>query len=288
MAQRIDGKKISEGLREQIRAGVQHLQRDFGLTPGLAVVLVGSDEASKIYVRNKETACVSVGMESFAHRLPADTPREILEHLISQLNLDPKVHGILVQLPLPATLQDFDVTRAILPAKDVDGFHPENLGNLLTGRPGFRSCTPYGMMKMLESIHYDLEGKHAVVVGRSNIVGKPMGLMLLEKNATVTYCHSKTQDLSQWVSQADVVVAAVGRSEFIRGEWIKPGAVVLDVGINRGADGKLRGDVEFEAAAERAAWITPVPGGVGPMTITMLLWNTLQSARRHLGLEGML
>ncbi len=288
MAQIIDGKKISEQLRERIRAGVQDLQRDFGLTPGLAVVLVGQDEASKIYVRNKESACASVGMESFAHRLPEDTPKEILEHLISQLNLDPKVHGILVQLPLPATLQNFDVTRAILPEKDVDGFHPENLGNLLTGRPGFRSCTPYGMMKMLEAIGYRLEGKHAVVVGRSNIVGKPMGLMLLEKNATVTYCHSRTQDLAHWVSQADVVVAAVGKAEFIRGDWIKSGAVVLDVGINRGADGKLRGDVEFASAAERAAWITPVPGGVGPMTITMLLWNTLQSARRHLGLEGML
>lgn len=276
----IDGKIISEKIRQEIAAGVKSLKESSGVTPGLAVVLVGEDPASQIYVRNKHRACEVVGMESFNHRLPADTSPEILAHLLDQLNQDPKVHGVLVQMPLPGVLKDFDVMEYLAPEKDVDGLHPVNIGNLATGRPGFRSCTPFGMMKMLEEIDYDLTGKHAVVVGRSNIVGKPIALMLLEKHATVTLCHSRTKNLGEIVGQADVVVAAVGKAEMVKGDWIKPGAVVLDVGINRMEDGKLKGDVEFEKASERASWITPVPGGVGPMTITMLLWNTLEAAKR--------
>lgn len=281
MAQILDGKKISEKIRAEIATGVANLEKKSGIRPGLAVVLVGENEASKIYVRNKGRACEKVGIQSFQHYLPEDTSQEVLEHLVAQLNLDPQVHGVLVQLPLPKHLENFDVTKAVIPQKDVDGFHPENLGNLVTGRPGFRSCTPFGIMKMLEEIDYDLKGKDAVVIGRSNIVGKPMGLMLLEKNATVTYCHSKTRDLAEKVKAADVVVAAVGRAEFVKGDWIKLGAVVIDVGINRRKDGRLVGDVEFGAASAQASWITPVPGGVGPMTITMLLWNTLESAIAH-------
>jgi methylenetetrahydrofolate dehydrogenase (NADP+)/methenyltetrahydrofolate cyclohydrolase len=280
MAQLIDGNKLSGKLREQIKAGVDQLQKQRGIQPGLAVVLVGDNEASKIYIRNKEKACAKVGIQSFQHFLPGDTKREMLAHLIEQLNQDPHVHGILVQLPLPKHLEDFDVTQAIDPKKDVDGFHPQNVGNLVTGRPGFLSCTPFGIMKMFEEIGYPLEGKEAVVIGRSNIVGKPMGMMLLAENATVTYCHSKTKNIADKVKASDVVVAALGRSEFVKGDWIKPGAVVIDVGINRSPDGKLLGDVEFSKARERAAYITPVPGGVGPMTITMLLWNTLESAKK--------
>jgi len=285
MAQLIDGKKISEKIRAEIALGVEQLKKEQGVTPGLAVVLVGENEASKIYVRNKGKACENVGIVSIKNNLPEETAVETLKSLVAQLNEDPQVHGILVQLPLPKKMSDFDVTQAIHPSKDVDGFHPQNIGNLVTGRPGFRSCTPYGIMKMLEEIDYDLTGKHAVVIGRSNIVGKPMGMMLLEKNATVTYCHSRTQKLDQVVQSADLVVAAVGKAEFVKGAWIKPGAVVIDVGINRSPEGKLLGDVEFGQASERASFITPVPGGVGPMTITMLLWNTLQSARRSLGLQ---
>lgn len=280
MGEIIDGKALSQKIRADIQAGVADLQKSTGITPGLAVVLVGENEASKIYVRNKSKACEKLGIQSFQHLLPEDTSQEILAHLVEQLNQDPKVHGILVQLPLPKHLAGFDVTQAIDPKKDVDGFHPQNVGNLLTGREGFRSCTPFGIMKMFEDIGYDLEGKDAVVIGRSNIVGKPMGLMLLEKNATVTYCHSRTKNIADRVRSADVVVAAVGRPEFVKGDWIKEGAVVIDVGINRTAEGKLLGDVEFEPAKARASFITPVPGGVGPMTITMLLYNTLQSARK--------
>lgn len=283
MAQIISGKKISEKLRQEIKTGVEELKKEKNIVPGLAVVLVGENEASKIYVRNKTRACESVGILSFQHNLSETTPEGELKNLLSQLNRDPKVHGILVQLPLPKPLKHFDVTVAVDPAKDVDGFHPTNVGNLITGRPGFRSCTPFGIMKMLEDIRCPLEGKEAVVIGRSNIVGKPMGFMLLEQNATVTLCHSRTTRLADHVKRADILVAAVGVPEFVRGEWIKPGAVVIDVGMNRTPEGKLLGDVEFEAASQRAAFITPVPGGVGPMTITMLLWNTLQSARQAAG-----
>ncbi|MCC6272305.1 MAG: bifunctional methylenetetrahydrofolate dehydrogenase/methenyltetrahydrofolate cyclohydrolase FolD [Deltaproteobacteria bacterium] len=276
----IDGKAVSEKLRDEIKQGVSELFAARGLRPGLAVVLVGEDPASQIYVRNKTKACEDVGIAGFQHSLSADTKAEDLIALVRRLNEDPKVHGILVQLPLPAALKGLDVATYIDPRKDVDGLHPLNIGNLVTGREGFRSCTPFGAMKLLESIGFELQGKHAVVVGRSNIVGKPMGMMLLEKNATVTYCHSRTPDLAAEVGRADVVVAAVGVPELVKGNWIKPGAVVIDVGINRKADKKLVGDVEFASALERAAYVTPVPGGVGPMTIAMLLWNTLLAARR--------
>ncbi len=279
----IDGKKISDEIRDEIRQRVEGLQSKTGVTPGLAVVLVGENEASQIYVRNKGKACENVGIQSFQHTLPEDTPQEVLAHLVAQLNQDPNVHGILVQLPLPKALASFDVVAAITPEKDVDGFHPVNVGNLVTGREGFRSCTPFGIMKMLEYIKFELKGKDAVIIGRSNIVGKPMGMMLLEKNATVTYCHSKTHDLAKKIKAADLVVAAVGVPELVKGEWIKEGAVVIDVGMNRDTAGKLVGDVEFGAASSRAAYITPVPGGVGPMTITMLLYNTVRSAYRFAG-----
>jgi methylenetetrahydrofolate dehydrogenase (NADP+) / methenyltetrahydrofolate cyclohydrolase len=280
MANIIDGKKISEKLRAEIKLGVDGFVRAHHITPGLAVVLVGDNEASQIYVRNKTKACETVGIASFQHNLSKETPPSILLGLIKELNQDPKVHGILVQLPLPEGLKGVDAILMVDPSKDVDGMHPLNLGNLMTGRVGFRSCTPFGVMKMLEEIGFDPAGKQAVVLGRSHIVGKPMGMMLLEKNATVTYCHSKTPRLQDRVSEADLVVAAVGVPEMVKGSWLKPGAVVIDVGINRQPNGKLVGDVEFMAASERASWITPVPGGVGPMTITMLLWNTLEAARR--------
>lgn len=276
----IDGKAVSEKIRAEIKQGVSELFAAKGLRPGLAVVLVGEDPASQIYVRNKTKACEDVGIAGFQHSLPADTKAEDLIALVRRLNEDSKVHGILVQLPLPAALKGLDIATYIDPRKDVDGLHPLNIGNLVTGREGFRSCTPFGAMKLLESIGFELQGKHAVVVGRSNIVGKPMGMMLLEKNATVTYCHSRTPDLAAEVRRADVVVAAVGVPELVKGSWLKPGAVVIDVGINRKPDKKLVGDVEFASALERAAYVTPVPGGVGPMTIAMLLWNTLLAARR--------
>jgi len=276
----IDGKAVSEKIRAEIKQGVSELFAAKGLRPGLAVVLVGEDPASQIYVRNKTKACEDVGIAGFQHSLAADTKAEDLIALVRRLNEDPKVHGILVQLPLPPALKALDIATYIDPRKDVDGLHPLNIGNLVTGREGFRSCTPFGAMKLLESIGFELQGKHAVVVGRSNIVGKPMGMMLLEKNATVTYCHSRTPDLAAEVRRADVVVAAVGVPELVKGSWLKPGAVVIDVGINRKADKKIVGDVEFASALEQAAYVTPVPGGVGPMTITMLLWNTLLAARR--------
>ncbi len=276
----IDGKAVSEKVRAEIKQGVSELFAAKGLRPGLAVVLVGEDPASQIYVRNKTKACEDVGIAGFQHSLPADTRAEELIALVRKLNEDPQVHGILVQLPLPPTLQGLDIATYIDPRKDVDGLHPLNIGNLVTGREGFRSCTPFGAMKLLESIGFELQGKHAVVVGRSNIVGKPMGMMLLEKNATVTYCHSRTPDLAAEVRRGDVVVAAVGVPELVKGSWLKPGAVVIDVGINRKADKKIVGDVEFASALQQAAYVTPVPGGVGPMTIAMLLWNTLSAARR--------
>lgn len=281
MSQIIDGKKISEKIRTQIKTGVDALRRETGIVPGLAVILVGDHPASQVYVRNKTQACEAAGMGNYQHNLPEQTSDAELRNLLNQLNQDPRVHGILVQLPLPKPLQKFDVMEVLAPEKDVDGMHPLNLGKLLSGRPCFRSCTPFGVMKLLEEIGCELEGKKAVVIGRSVIVGKPMGMMLLEKNATVTYCHSRTRELADQVRQADVVVAAVGIPQFVKGDWIKPGAVVIDVGINRLDNGKLVGDVDFEAAKEKASWITPVPGGVGPMTITMLLWNTLQAATRR-------
>ncbi|MEA3465467.1 MAG: bifunctional methylenetetrahydrofolate dehydrogenase/methenyltetrahydrofolate cyclohydrolase FolD [Thermodesulfobacteriota bacterium] len=280
MSKLIDGKALAAQMREQMAQRVQELIGR-GVTPGLAVVLVGEDPASRVYVTMKEKACAATGIYSAEHKLSAETTQQDLLELVDQLNNDERIDGILVQLPLPDHIDEECVLNAISPLKDVDGFHPFSVGCLATGNPTFRSCTPYGVMKMLESISYDLNGKEVVVVGRSNIVGKPIALMCLAENATVTICHSRTKDLPAHVGRADVVIAAVGRPEMIKGSWIKPGAVVIDVGINRVGGKKLVGDVEFAAAAERASYITPVPGGVGPMTITMLLFNTIQSANRR-------
>lgn len=278
MATIIDGKAIAEKIRTDLAAQVKELQSR-GITPGLATVLVGSDPASEVYVRMKGDACNKLGMHSVKITRPAETTEEELLALINELNNDPAIHGILVQLPLPPQINADRVLEAISPAKDVDGFHPYNVGRLVTGKPTFQPCTPYGVMVMLQEAGVDLAGKEVVVVGRSNIVGKPVALMCLQRNATVTICHSKTRDLPGRVRAADVVIAAVGVPEMIKGDWIREGAVVIDVGVNRVGEKKLVGDVEFAAAAERASAITPVPGGVGPMTITMLLHNTLEAAK---------
>jgi methylenetetrahydrofolate dehydrogenase (NADP+)/methenyltetrahydrofolate cyclohydrolase len=251
-----------------------------GITPGLTVVLVGENPASQVYVRNKVKACADNGVHSVLEQYPATMSEADLLGRVDALNNNPAIHGILVQLPLPAHMDAQKVIEAISPAKDVDGFHIASAGALMVGQPGFWPCTPYGCMKMLESIGYDLKGKHAVVIGRSNIVGKPMALMLLQKNATVTICHSATKDLKAMTLQADVVVAAVGKRNVLTADMVKPGAVVIDVGMNRNEEGKLCGDVDFEGVKEVASYITPVPGGVGPMTITMLLVNTLEAAER--------
>ena len=282
MAELIDGKAIAADMRQEIAADTQILIHQ-GVTPGLAVVLVGEDPASRVYVTMKEKACAAAGIFSDEHKLPKETSETDLLDLIARLNADERIDGILVQLPLPEHIDEAKVLEAISPDKDVDGFHPYNVGRLVTGNPLFQPCTPYGVMKMLERTKVDLKGKEVVVVGRSNIVGKPVALMCLAEHATVTICHSRTRDLAQKVAAADVVIAAVGRPEMIKGEWIKPGAVVIDVGVNRVGEKKLVGDVEFEAACKNAAAITPVPGGVGPMTITMLLYNTLVSAKRRAG-----
>ncbi len=280
-AQIIDGKAIAAKVRQKIGETVATLKQN-GVTPGLAVVLVGDDPASRVYVGMKKKMCVELGMYSADHELPANTSEQELLALIDQLNNDPRVHGILVQLPLPDHIDSDKVLEAISPDKDADGFHPYNVGRLAIGKPTFQPCTPYGVMVMLDEIGYDLKGKDVVVVGRSNIVGKPVALMCLSRHATVTICHSRTKDLAEVVRRADVVIAAVGKPEMVKGDWIKPGAVVIDVGINRVGEKKLVGDVEYAAAAERASAITPVPGGVGPMTIAMLLQNTLESAQRQL------
>lgn len=280
MAEIIDGKVIAAEIRQQISDAVVSLI-DKGVTPGLAVVLVGEDPASRVYVSMKEKACAATGIYSVEHKLPAETGEDELLRLIVALNNDETIDGILVQLPLPGHINEAKVLEAISPDKDVDGFHPYNVGRLVTGNPLFQPCTPYGVMKMLEYTGVDLKGKEVVVVGRSNIVGKPVALMCLAKHATVTICHSRTVDLPQKIAAADVVIAAVGQPEMIKGSWIKKGAVVIDVGVNRVGEKKLVGDVEFAAACENAAAITPVPGGVGPMTITMLLYNTLESAKRR-------
>lgn len=280
MAEIISGKTIAAEMREEISKDVSELI-DKGVTPGLAVVLVGEDPASRVYVSMKEKACAASGIFSDEHKLPAETSEADLLTLIDKLNHDKRIDGILVQLPLPDHIDESKVLEAISPEKDVDGFHPYNVGRLVTGNPLFQPCTPYGVMKMLERTGVDLKGKEVVVVGRSNIVGKPVALMCLAEHATVTICHSRTRDLAQKVSAADVVIAAVGRPEMIKGDWIKEGAVVIDVGVNRVGEKKLVGDVDFEGACARAAAVTPVPGGVGPMTITMLLYNTVLSAKRR-------
>lgn len=285
MAQIIDGKAIAQSIREELRDEVSRLQSHLGFHPGLAVVLVGDDPASHVYVRNKKRACEEVGIRSFSFELSAATTEHQLLGLIHQLNEDPAVHGILVQLPLPGHIREKSILEAINPNKDADGFHPYNVGRLAIGSPTFRPCTPWGVMEMLHRTGIKPEGKRAVTVGRSNIVGKPVALMLLEAHATVTVCHSRTPNLAEVVGQADIVVAAVGRARMIHGEWIKPGATVIDVGINRDEDGRLCGDVDFATASERAGFITPVPGGVGPMTIAMLLKNTVEGAKRSQGIS---
>lgn len=276
----IDGKAIAAELRKKIADETAGLKSN-GVTPGLAVVLVGEDPASRVYVSMKEKACEQAGIFSDEHKLPEETTEAQLLALVDELNKDVRIDGILVQLPLPKHIDEGKVLDAISPLKDVDGFHPYNVGRLATGNPIFQPCTPYGVMKMLEYRGVDLTGKEVVVVGRSNIVGKPVALMCLAKHATVTICHSRTKNLAEQVAKADVVIAAVGQPEMIKGEWIKEGAVVIDVGVNRVGEKKLVGDVEFEAAKARASAITPVPGGVGPMTITMLLYNTVESAKRR-------
>lgn len=280
MATIIDGKAISEKIRSEVKTATEKLIKEKGVTPGLAVVLVGDNPASKVYVGSKEKACVEMGFYSEKHVLSVDASQDELLKLIDKLNKDKNIHGILVQLPLPKQINEDLVLEAISPTKDVDGFHPYNVGRLAVGKPLFQPCTPYGMMKMLEYSNISVEGKHAVIIGRSNIVGKPIALMLLQKSATVTICHSKTKDLKAEVKRADIVVAAIGKPEFVTGDMLKEGAVVLDVGINRLESGKLVGDVDFASAEKVASAITPVPGGVGPMTIAMLMYNTLESAKR--------
>jgi len=289
-AQIIDGKAFAARVRDKVAAHVARLRDEQGLTPGLAVVLVGSDAASEVYVRSKGKQTVEVGMASFEHRLAAETPEEELLALIAQLNADPEVHGILVQLPLPGHLDEDLVINAIDPAKDVDGFHISNVGLLGTGQKSMVPCTPLGCLMMLRDHHGSLSGMDAVVIGRSNIVGKPMAQLLLGDSCTVTIAHSRTKDLPDVVRRADIVIAAVGRPEMVPGDWIKPGATVIDVGINRlppaeeGAKGRLVGDCQFDSCAEVAGAITPVPGGVGPMTIACLLANTVTACCRAKGL----
>lgn len=277
----IDGKVLSDTIKTEVAQRVQKLQQQ-GMTPGLAVVLVGEDPASQVYVRNKAAACEKAGFLSRVIRLPADTTQQQLLDVVQELNHDDAIHGILVQLPLPAHMDSGLIIETIAANKDVDGFHISNAGLLMTGRPLFRPCTPYGIMKMLESQNVSLRGAEAVIVGASNIVGKPMAMLLLAAGATVTLCNSKTRDLAAQTRRADVLVVATGKPGIVTGDMIKPGAVVIDVGINRGADGKLVGDVDFESAQNVAGAITPVPGGVGPMTIAMLLVNTVEAAERAL------
>ncbi|WP_295850725.1 bifunctional methylenetetrahydrofolate dehydrogenase/methenyltetrahydrofolate cyclohydrolase FolD [uncultured Xylophilus sp.] len=281
-AQTIDGNALSRQLRAEVAQRAAALSAR-GTTPGLAVVLVGDNPASQVYVRNKVKACEDSGLHSVLEKYDATMSEADLLARVDALNRDPAIHGILVQLPLPPHIDAQKVIEAISPDKDVDGFHVASAGALMTGTPGFWPCTPYGCMKMLDSIGYDLRGKHAVVIGRSNIVGKPMALMLLARSATVTVCHSATADLGAITRQADVVVAAVGKRNVLTADMVKPGAVVIDVGMNRNDEGKLCGDVDFAGVSQVASWITPVPGGVGPMTITMLLVNTIEAAERTAG-----
>ena len=277
----IDGKSIAHNVRSELAIRVQRLKA-MAVTPGLAVVIVGDDPASKVYVRNKALACQQLEMHSEVHALPAETSQAQIIAFLRRLNADPAIHGILVQLPLPNRMDSRAVIEAIAPEKDVDGFHYQNVGALVVGDAGFYPCTPWGVMRMLEEEGVKVEGRHAVVVGRSNIVGKPMAMLLLNASATVTVCHSKTPDLAAITRQGDILVAAVGRARMIRADMVKPGAVVIDVGINRLPDGKLAGDVDYGPVAEVASMITPVPGGVGPMTVTMLICNTVHSAERFL------
>ena len=281
---RIDGKALAQELRKKVAQRVTELKAR-GIEPGLTVVLVGDDPASQVYVRNKDRAATDAGFKVDTVRMPADISQEQLEGVVDELNSDESVHGILVQLPLPKELDADAIVRRLNPAKDVDGLHPENVAALVTGGRGLFPCTPAGCLEMLDRQKISLEGKHVVVIGRSMLVGKPVASMCLARNATVTICHSRTKDLAEVVRGGDIVIAAVGRAKLVQGDWISPGAVVLDVGINRGDDGKLVGDVDYEAALGRASHMTPVPGGVGPMTIAMLLSNTALAAARLGGQE---
>jgi methylenetetrahydrofolate dehydrogenase (NADP+)/methenyltetrahydrofolate cyclohydrolase len=273
----IDGKEIARVTRMEIAEKVLKL-KDEGITPGLAVILVGNNQASKLYVKNKEKACKELGMNSFMIEYPESLTQKELLDKISELNQDNTVHGILVQLPLPSHIEEKKIIEAITPSKDVDGFHPISIGRMMTGQDTFYPCTPYGIMVMLKQMDIEPAGKHVVVVGRSNIVGKPAGQLFLNENATVTYCHSRTKDLKQFTRQADIIVSAVGKANFITADHVSEGAVVIDVGMNRDENGKLCGDVSFDEVKEKAGYITPVPGGVGPMTITMLMYNTMKAA----------
>ncbi|MDX1411068.1 MAG: bifunctional methylenetetrahydrofolate dehydrogenase/methenyltetrahydrofolate cyclohydrolase FolD [Nitrospirales bacterium] len=279
----IDGKALALSIREQIGKDVAQLAEQANVTPGLAAILVGDDPASAIYVKNKKTACGKAGIYADENKLPASTTQSELLALIEKMNADPKIHGILVQLPLPKHIDSKVILESVSPEKDVDGFHPYNVGRLVAAEPVFVPCTPKGVMRMIQSTGLPIEGKRAVIIGRSNIVGKPVALLLMHSNATVTVCHSRTKDLPSFCREADIMVAAIGRAHFVTGDMIKEGAIVIDVGINRLEDGRLVGDVDFEAAKKQAGWITPVPGGVGPMTIAMLLQNTLESAKRFAG-----
>jgi len=278
----MDGKAVARSIREGLKEEIEGLKKK-GIHPGLAVVLVGENPASMVYVKNKGEACRSAGIYSEEHKLPAETKEADLLGLINQLNKDPRIHGILVQLPLPAHINKDRILASVSPEKDVDGFHEINMGRLLIGQEGLVPCTPLGIMKLLEHYHIPVEGRFAVVVGRSNIVGKPVALMLLQRNATVTICHTRTKNMGEVCRMADILIAAAGRPGMITADMIREGAVVVDVGINRLDTGKLTGDVDFESASKRAGWITPVPGGVGPMTIAMLLYNTVKAAKMATG-----
>lgn len=280
-AQLIDGKKIAQAIQQEIAGAVKAMTQQGKPAPGLAVILVGDNPASQIYVSNKQKACEQVGFHSKKIILSEETTEKTLLSVIDDLNQNPTIHGILVQLPLPTHINNQTVIERIAPSKDVDGFHPYNLGRLAQGNPVLRPCTPYGCLKLIESTGITLRGKDAVIIGSSNIVGRPMALELLIAKCTVTVCHRSTKNLIDRIKQAEILVVGAGQAEFIKGEWIQAGAVVIDVGINRMADGSLKGDVEFTIAKERASWITPVPGGVGPMTIAMLLSNTLQAAKMN-------
>lgn len=278
MAKIIDGKAISAAIREEIAQKVAEYNKRTGKRPGLAVVIVGEDPASQVYVRNKKKACEQVGFNSWVYEMPENTDQDQLNALVDKLNNDPDVHGILVQLPLPKHLDEEQVVLRIKPEKDVDAFHPYNVGRITIGDPKLLPCTPAGIMQLLKRSDIEISGKECVVVGRSNIVGKPMALLLLAENGTVTVCHSKTRDLKETCRRADILVVAIGKADFVKADMVKQGAVVIDVGMNRNAEGKLTGDVDYASVSEVASYITPVPGGVGPMTITMLLQNTLIAA----------
>ena len=281
MAEIISGKIVSEKIRNELRDDIAEFKAESGITPGLAVVVVGSDPASAVYVRNKHRACLDVGIESFQIEYPDGISEDDLLLKIDELNADPRIHGILVQLPLPDGISEERVIERISPEKDVDAFHPSNVGRITIGNYSFLPCTPAGIIALMDQYGIEIDGKRCTVIGRSNIVGKPQAMLLLQKNGTVTICHSRTKDLAEVTRRADILVVAIGKADFIKGDMIKDGAVVIDVGMNRRADGKLTGDVDFASAEKKASFITPVPGGVGPMTITMLLKNTMTAAKEN-------